>query len=70
LLAGAVLYGLTYQQVFPQIARLANLGNVTMPSMWGINPFLLIGVLLVFVLLLFYLLERGLKRHDRLEDEG
>jgi hypothetical protein len=70
LLAGAVLYGLTYQQVFPQIARLANLGNVTMTSMWGINPFLLIGVLLVFVLLLFYLLERGLKRHDRLEDEG
>jgi hypothetical protein len=66
---GAVLYGLTYQQVFPQIARLANLGNVTMPSMWGINPFLLIGVLLVFVLLLFYLLERGLKRRDRLEDE-
>ena len=65
-----MLYGLTYQQVFPQIARLANLGNVTMPSMWGINPFLLIGVLLVFVLLLFYLLERGLKRHDRLEDEG
>ena len=65
-----MLYGLTYQQVFPQIARLANLGNVTMPSMWGINPFLLIGVLLIFVLLLFYLLERGLKRHDRLEDEG
>jgi hypothetical protein len=64
-----VLYGLTYQQVFPQIARLANLGSVTMPSMWGINPFLLIGVLLVFVLLLFYLLERGLKRRDRLEDE-
>lgn len=68
MLVGAVLYGLTYQWVFPQIARLANFGNVTLPVMWKVNPLLLIAVFVVFVLLLFYLLEHGLRRKDRLEE--
>ena len=65
---GAVLYGLTYQQVFPQIARLANFGNVTLPAILKVNPFLFWGVFIVIVLFLFYLFERGLKRKDRLEE--
>jgi hypothetical protein len=62
-----VLYGLTYQQVFPQIAKLANFGNITFPSLLNVNPFLLWGIFIVFVLFLFYLLERGLKRKDKME---
>ncbi|MCJ7622757.1 MAG: hypothetical protein MUO76_04575 [Anaerolineaceae bacterium] len=68
LLVGAVLYGLTYQWVFPQIARVANFGNITLPVMWKVNPLLLVAVFVVFVLLLFYMLERGLQRKDRLEE--
>jgi hypothetical protein len=65
---GAVLYGLTYQQVFPGIARLANFGNITLPGVLNVNPFLLWGVLIVAFLFLFYLLERGLKRKDKIGD--
>ena len=68
LLVGAILYGLTYQQVFPSIARIANFGNVTLPAVLKVNPFLLWGVLIVVVLFLFYLLERGLKRKDCLQE--
>ena len=68
MLVGAGLYGLTYQWVFPQIARLANFGNITLPVMLKVNPLLLVAVFGVFVLLLFYMLERGLRRKDRLEE--
>lgn len=50
----------------PSILKTANLGNVVLPSLWNVNPFLLIGVLLVFVLLLFYFLENGPQRRDRM----
>jgi hypothetical protein len=46
---------------------MSNIGNITLPGLWGADPFLVLGVFVVFVLLLFYLLERGLKRRDRLE---
>jgi len=62
-----VLFGLTYPLVFPPIVRMSNIGNITLPGLWGADPFLVLGVFVVFVLLLFYLLERGLKRRDRLE---
>ncbi|HEX9012183.1 MAG TPA: YeeE/YedE thiosulfate transporter family protein, partial [Anaerolineaceae bacterium] len=41
LIAGALLFGLTYQQVFPPIRALADLGNVILPQVWHINPFLM-----------------------------
>jgi hypothetical protein len=52
----------------PGILKIANLGNVTLPDLWGVNPLLLVGVFVVFTLLLFYFFENGLKRKDRLED--
>jgi hypothetical protein len=67
LLAGSIVYGLTYQQVYPQIARIANFGNKTLPQLWNVDPLLLVGVFVVFVLILFYFLENGLIRKDRLE---
>ena len=62
-LAGAILYGLTYQAVFPPIASLANFGNVVMPDLWNVNALLLVAVFAVMALLLFYMIDRmGLQR--------
>jgi hypothetical protein len=65
---GAVLFGLTYQQVFPQISALAKLGNVVMPDLWSLNPYLFILLFAMIAILLFYLIDRaGLFRKKDLE---
>jgi hypothetical protein len=51
----------------PGVLKVANLGNVVLPDLWGVNPFLLVSVFVVFVLILFYFLENGLKRTDKLD---
>ena len=68
LLAGALVYGMTYQQVFPAIARIAYIGPKTLPDLLGVNPFWIIGIFVAAVLLLFYFLERGLYRKDSLQE--
>jgi hypothetical protein len=67
LITGAVIFGFTYAQVMPGILKVANLGSVVLPDLWNVNPFLLVGVFVVFTLVLFYFLENGLKRKDSLE---
>ena len=57
-LVGAVIYGLTYQYVFPPIAAIAKIGNVVMPDLWNINSFLFILLFTLITLLLFYLIDR------------
>jgi hypothetical protein len=65
-LAGAVLFGLTYQQVFPVISGIANVGNVVIPDLWNVSPFLFILLFALISLLLFYLIDRaGLKRKEK-----
>ncbi len=67
-LAGAVLYGLTYSRVFPAISKIANLGNVVLPDLLNINPYLMIFLFALIVLFLFYLIERaGLQRKEKEE---
>jgi hypothetical protein len=67
-LAGAVLYGLTYSKVFPIISKVANLGNVVLPDLWNLNPYLTVLFFDLIVLFLFYLIERaGLQRKDKLQ---
>lgn len=67
-LTGAVLYGLTYQQVFPQISKLANLGSVVMPDLWNLNPYLTVLAFSLMALLLFYLIDRaGMQRKEKEE---
>ncbi|MBI3243082.1 MAG: hypothetical protein HYZ49_12385 [Chloroflexi bacterium] len=62
-----MIYGLTYQQVFPQISALAKLGNVVMPDLWNLNPYLFIVLFALITVLLFYLIDRaGLFRKDKL----
>ena len=66
-LAGAVLYGLAYPIIFPMISKIANIGNVVLPDLWNLNPYLTVIVFDLIVLFLFYLIERaGLQRKDKL----
>ena len=70
-LTGAVIYGLTYQQVFPQISAIANYGNVVMPDLWNLNPYLTVLAFSLISLLLFYLIDRaGWQRKEKMKDEG
>ena len=63
---GAVIFGLTYQQVFPQISALANYGNVIMPDLWNLNPYPVVILFALISFLLFYLIDRaGMQRKDK-----
>jgi len=65
-LVGAALYGLTYQYVFPAISAIANVGNVVIPDLWNLSPFLVVLFFTLMSLFLFYLIDRaGLHRTDR-----
>jgi uncharacterized protein len=65
-LVGAVIYGLTYQQVFPQISALANYGSVVMPDLWNLDPFLTVLTFALMSLMLFYLIDRaGWQRKEK-----
>ena len=66
-LTGAVIYGLTWQDVFPQIEKIAKVGNVNMPDLWNLSPFLFILMFGLMSLLLFYLIDRvGWQRKEKL----
>jgi hypothetical protein len=65
-----MIYGLTYQHVFPQISKLANYGNVVMPDLWKVNPYLAVLAFDLLALMLFYLIDRaGLQRKDKDQDK-
>lgn len=65
-LTGAVIYGLVYPKVFPQISKIANLGNVVMPGLWNLDPYLTVLVFSLMAVLLFYLIDRaGLQRKEK-----
>jgi hypothetical protein len=66
---GAVIFGLTYQQVFPQISALANYGNVVIPGLWNLDPYLTVVAFALMALLLFYLIDRmGMHRNGMKQD--
>jgi len=65
-LVGAALYGLAYPQIFPAISAIANLGNVVIPDLWNLSPFLTILFFALVALLMFYLIDRaGLHRKEK-----
>jgi hypothetical protein len=65
-LAGAMLYGLTYPSVFPAISAIANAGNIVIPDVWNLSPFLTVTFFALMALFLFYLIDRaGLQRKQR-----
>ncbi len=65
-LVGAGIYGLTYQQVFPKISQIANSGNVVIPDLWNLSPFLSVLFFALMAVFLFYLIDRaGLHRKSK-----
>lgn len=65
-LVGAVIYGLTYQSVFPKISAIANYGSVVIPDLWHISPYLAVFVFALMALVLFYLIDRmGMHRKEK-----
>lgn len=64
-LVGAVIYGLTYQDVFPKIADIENYGSVVIPDLWNLSPFLTVLAFGLMAVFLFYLIDRaGLQRKE------
>jgi hypothetical protein len=65
-LTGAILFGVSYAQVFPIISGIANYGATFLPDLFNLNHWLLIAFLAVFSGYLFYILARkGDPRPDR-----
>lgn len=63
---GAAIYGLTYPVVFPVISAIANVGNVVIPDLWNLSPFLVVLFFALMSVFLFYLIDRaGLHRTSR-----
>jgi hypothetical protein len=63
---GALLYGMTYQLVFPVISKIANYGNIVIPDIWNLNPYLTVFLFALMSMLLFYLIDRaGLQRSEK-----
>jgi len=68
-LVGAILFGLTYQSVYPPISKIANLGNVTLPELLNVNRWLVIFLFTEISLMLFYWLARkGDPRKDVIQE--
>ncbi len=66
-LVGAGIYGLTYQYVFPVISKVANIGNVVIPDIWNLSPFLTVVFFALLSMFLFYLIDRaGLQRKNKM----
>lgn len=66
-LVGAGIYGLTYQYVFPAISKIANIGNVVIPDVWNLSPFLTVVFFAFISMFLFYLIDRaGLQRKNKM----
>ena len=59
--SGALLFGLTYNQVYPAISKLANFGPVTLPEVIDANHWLVIGLFTAITIVLFYVLERAIR---------
>jgi hypothetical protein len=58
-LTGAVIYGLTYQQVFPSISAIANYGSVVIPDLWNLSSFLTVLLFALISGFLFYMIDRA-----------
>ena len=65
-LTGALIYGATYQSVFPAISAFANAGSTILPTVFDVNLWLTVLLFVLITLTLFYFLERhGELRKDK-----
>jgi hypothetical protein len=61
MLSGALLFGLTYNQVYPALSQIANAGPIALPELIDANHWLVIGLFTVITIVLFYALERAIR---------
>ena len=67
-LVGAILFGVTYTQVFPVISGIANFGATYFSDLFNVNHWLVIAFFAIFSAYLFYILNKtGEPRVDRVE---
>ncbi len=65
-LTGALLYGATYQNVFPAISAIANFGSTILPTALDVNLWLSVLFFVLIAVTMFYFLERhGELRKDK-----
>jgi hypothetical protein len=65
-LTGAIIYGATYQSVFPAISALLNFGATIFPTALDVNLWLTVLFFVLMALTMFYFLERhGELRKDK-----
>ena len=65
-LTGAIIFGLTYTSFMPQLKAIGNYGNVVLPDLWHINPYLAVFIFALLALVLFYLIDRvGMHRKEK-----
>ena len=57
-LTGAIIFGLTYQSIYPVISSIANLGNIALPQALNVNAWLTILLFTLISLMLFYWLAK------------
>ena len=70
MLVGAMLFGLTYNQVYPAISKIANEGPIVLPEVIDANHWLVIGLFAAITIVLFYTLERAIRmRRNRVASE-
>jgi uncharacterized membrane protein YedE/YeeE len=71
LIAGAALYGLTYPYIGQPIQLWAyntNFGALMLPSWLGLDPYLVIILFTLVVLIVFYMIGRGMSRAEKLNE--
>ncbi len=65
-LTGALIYGATYQSVFPTLSAILNLGSTILPQALNVNLWLSILFFVLAAGTLFYFMERyGQLRKDK-----
>lgn len=69
-MTGGVLFGLTYPYFFPAISAQLKFGNITLPEVFDVNPWLFVLFMFLAIVLLLYVIEKlDLRRPDKLKGE-
>ncbi len=59
LYTGAIVFGVTYPTVYPAVAKVANLGSVTVTQVFHLDAWLVVILFWEIALLTFYAIDRG-----------
>ncbi len=67
---GGALFGITYPMFFPALSAQLKFGNITIPEVFDVNPWLFVLFTFLAIVFLLYLIERlDLRRADKIKGE-